>query len=87
MTLKRTEFLALARISEPTLEMWLSEEWLLPVQQSQDEVYSEADVARAQLIQELTHDLGVNSAGVGVALHLLDQVHGLRLALRAKRRH
>jgi len=34
------------------------------------------------LIQDLTSDLGVNHEGVDVILHLMDQIHGLRRALR-----
>ena len=33
------------------------------------------------MIQNLIADLGVNAEGVGVALHLIDQVHDLRRAL------
>jgi chaperone modulatory protein CbpM len=33
------------------------------------------------LIRDLTNDLGVNAEGVGVILHLIDQMHGLRGAL------
>jgi hypothetical protein len=43
--------------------------------------FSEADLARAQLIRDLIQDLGVNHEGVGVILNLLDQMHGLRRAL------
>jgi len=40
----------------------------------QDEAaFSDADLARANLIRELQQDLGVNNEGVGVILHLLDQ--------------
>ena len=44
--------------------------------------YSEADLARACLIRDLRDAMGVNDEGVGVALDLLDQIHGLRRALR-----
>jgi chaperone modulatory protein CbpM len=43
--------------------------------------FSEADLARAELIRDLMQDLGVNDEGVGVILNLLDQMHGLRRAL------
>jgi chaperone modulatory protein CbpM len=82
MILKRTEFMARANVDENTLEMWLAEQWLLPIQTAEDEAFSDADLARAQLIQELRRDFGVNEAGVSVALHLLDQIHGLRAALQ-----
>ena len=44
-------------------------------------VFSEADLACAELIRDLMQDLGVNDEGVGVILNLLDQMHGLRRAL------
>jgi chaperone modulatory protein CbpM len=41
-------------------------------------MFSDLDLARAQLIRDLREDLGVNDEGIEVILHLLDQVHGLR---------
>ena len=43
--------------------------------------FSEADLARARLIHDLRHNMGVNDEGLGLVLHLIDQVHGLRRAL------
>ena len=43
---------------------------------------SEVDLARAQLICDLQDDLGVNDEGVEVILDLLDQLYGLRQAVR-----
>jgi chaperone modulatory protein CbpM len=43
--------------------------------------FSDADVARVQLIRDLKNDLGINDEGVGVILNLVDQVHGLRRVL------
>ena len=81
MMLKRTEFIARVNIDEETLEIWLSEQWLLPLHEEDEEAFTEADIARARLIRELEHDFGVNQPGVGVALHLLDQLHSLRSRL------
>ena len=81
MILKRTEFIARVNIDEDTLEIWLSEQWLLPVQQAEEESFTDADVARAMLIQELAQNFGVNPPGIGVALHLLDQLHSARASL------
>jgi chaperone modulatory protein CbpM len=39
------------------------------------------DLARANLIRDLKEKMGVNDEGLGVILHLLDQMHGLRRAL------
>ena len=56
----------------------LDEEWLVPERDDAELAFSEADVARAQLISDLIADMGVNSEGVSVILHLVDQMHGLR---------
>jgi chaperone modulatory protein CbpM len=81
MILTRQDFLAHANLDRQTLEIWIAEEWLIPGRTASDPTFSEADLARAKLIRDLIDDLGVNAEGVGVVLHLLDQVHGLRRAL------
>ena len=81
MIYKRTEFMREIGLDDDTLEFWLTEEWIIPAQADQDVAFSEADLARARLIRELAGDMGVNHQGIGVALHLLDQVHSLRKAL------
>ena len=58
--------------------MWIREEWLIPGKSAGELTFSDADIARAQLIRDLKNDLGVNDEGVGVILSLVDQVHGLR---------
>ena len=84
MMITRSEFLVRMQLDEGTLELWMVEEWLLPQRSQDNEVFNEADLARAQLIRELQHDLGVNREGIGIILNLLDQVHGLRQALAGK---
>ncbi|HST15225.1 MAG TPA: helix-turn-helix transcriptional regulator [Gaiellaceae bacterium] len=46
-------------------------------------VYSDADVARLQLIQRLTSELGLNLAGVERVLHMEDEL--LRMQRRLER--
>ena len=81
MTMTIIDFLARADIDRATLEIWIEEEWVLPRGLMDAPEFSEADLARARLIQNLIADLGVNAEGVGVALHLIDQVHDLRRVL------
>jgi chaperone modulatory protein CbpM len=81
MIITRLEFLSRTKLDQQTLDIWIEEEWLLPEETEAELAFSEADIARAQLIFDLTKELGVNSEGVGVILHLLDQVHGLRSAM------
>ena len=75
------DFLQRVEIDRATLEVWIEEEWIAPERSGGAFVFSEADLARARLIRDLIDDMGVNAAGVGVALNLLDQVHGLRSVL------
>jgi len=78
MIINKQEFLVRAHLERETLEMWVREEWLIPGQSAGELTFSDADIARAQLIRDLKNDLGVNDEGVGVILSLVDQVHGLR---------
>lgn len=81
MIITRVEFLSRTKLDQHTLDIWIEEEWLIPEQLEPDLTFSEADIARVQLISDLIEELGVNSEGVGIILHLLDQVHGLRSAV------
>ena len=45
---------------------------------SKNRMYSDADIARLRQIQRLTHDLGVNLAGVEVILSLLEQMDSMQ---------
>ena len=81
MIISKIEFLDRAQLELETVEVWIEEEWLIPSGTATDQAFSETDLARAKLIQELMGDLGVNEEGVGVILNLLDQMHGLRRAL------
>ncbi len=81
MIISKLEFLLRAELDQETLDVWIKEEWLVPRGTTTDLTFSEVDLARAKLIQDLRRDIGVNDEGVGVILNLLDQVHGLRKAL------
>jgi chaperone modulatory protein CbpM len=75
------KFVVHARIDFHTLETWVEAGWLVPGQLEGRAHYSEVDLARAHLINDLS-GLGVNEAGVPIVLDLVDQLHGLRRALR-----
>jgi len=81
MMISKREFLLQAQLEDETLEAWIQEEWLIPGEAAGETTFSDADVARAQLITDLKNDLGVNNEGVGVILNLVDQIHGLRKVL------
>ena len=76
------EFLLLARLDAAALEAWTEAGWLAPRQAGPEHTFSELDLARVCLIRDLREGMGVNDEGVAIVLDLLDQVHGLRQALR-----
>ncbi len=75
------EFLMQAQLDDVMLAAWIDAEWLHPRSHEGIWRFSEMDLARAQLILELKHDLGVNDEGVTVVLDLVDQINGLRRVL------
>jgi chaperone modulatory protein CbpM len=80
---KRPSFAAIG-IDHVRLQAWIEAGWLRPDQDAADwRQLSDADMARAQLICDLQDDLGVNDEGVEVILDLLDQIYGMRQAMRA----
>ena len=78
--MNREEFLVRLEVQVETLEFWLDQEWLVPERTAADVTFSDIDVARGRLIQDLKHGFGVNDEGVDIILHLLDQLHGFRRA-------
>ncbi len=79
------DFLADAGIDAHTMEYWFTREWIVRPGAEAGAAISEVDAARATFIRDLTQDFGVNDEGVEIALHLVDQVHGLRRMLFALR--
>ncbi|GAB6841771.1 chaperone modulatory protein CbpM [Methylorubrum rhodinum] len=77
------EFQARSDLNADTLQIWLESGWLRPAFREGVRHYVEIDVARAQLIGDLRHDLGINDDGIAVVLDLVDQVGGLRHVLQA----
>lgn len=77
----RREFLIRARIESDAIDLWVDEGWLAPSRATGKWTFSEIDLARTRLIQDLTRDLGVNDEGIPIILSLVDQLLGLRRAL------
>lgn len=82
MTFSKQEFLISSGLQVQTLEFWIEQQWLIPEETSSGVSFSDRDIARAKLIQDLKGDFGVNDEGIDVVLHLVDQLHGLRCVLR-----
>lgn len=64
------------------LRLWIERRWVLPMAQDGNYVFSEADVARVQMIVDLRRDLAIDDEAMPVVLDLLDRLHGLRRQMR-----
>lgn len=80
--MRTREFVVAADIEIEELERWVAEGWLLPAGEGEARIYTRIDLARAHFIRDI-RGFGVNDEGVPIILDLVDQVHGLRRALRA----
>jgi chaperone modulatory protein CbpM len=80
--MEASEFLLHTSLSAAVVETWIAAGWLAPVRRDGTPSFSEVDIARARLIHDLQQRLGVNDEAVPVILDLVDQMHGLRRALR-----
>ncbi|MEJ5186885.1 MAG: MerR family transcriptional regulator [Candidatus Geothermincolales bacterium] len=68
----------LAEVHPQTLRIYERKGLLNPARVKNRRRYSEADIERCRIIQELTQEMGVNLAGVKMILDLRDQVRSLR---------
>ena len=72
------EFCAQLGIEVTVIEVWINEGWIRPETSEGSRAFRLADIARARLILDLSHHMGVNEAGVDIIMDLIDQIHGLR---------
>src|SRR5262249_2829165 len=72
------EFLIRAHLEHRSLEAWIAAGWLIPPQTEPELMFSDIDLARAQLIGDLREASGVNDEGILATWILVDQLHGLR---------
>ena|SRR5271166_3738126 len=77
--LSREALRTLGGISDDQLRLWEFEELIthstmLEVEGRREPVYAEATLRRIRTIRSLGEDLGINLPGIGVILHLLDQL-------------
>ena len=82
MTIRFEQVLVQCRIEHGVLETWIAREWVLPVRENDAWLFSDADVARIEMICDLTREMALNEDAIEVVLPLIDQVYGLRASLR-----
>jgi chaperone modulatory protein CbpM len=81
MTMQIRDFFDNDDIEAETIAIWIEAGWLAPDREG-DNGLSEIDIARARLIHDLKNNIGVNDEAVPLILDLIDQLHGLRRAMR-----
>ena len=83
MTLGFEQVLVHCRVERGTLERWITLSWVRPTQGDDGWHFSDADIARIELICDLHRDLGIAEDAIEVILPLLDQIYALRHQMRA----
>lgn len=74
------EFALLLQIDMARLGVFIDRSWISPFTIDGKTMFKDVDVARAELIADLTNEMGINDEGIDVVLDLLDQLHSLRFA-------
>jgi chaperone modulatory protein CbpM len=69
-------------LTEADLVRWVEAEWVRPVRQQGEPVFSDSDLARVRLIVDLRATLEVEEATLPVVLSLVDQLYTTRWQLR-----
>lgn len=83
MTLGFDQVLMQCRIERGTLERWITLSWVRPIQDDGGWHFSNADIARIELICDLHRELGIAEDAIEVILPLLDQLYAMRRQMRA----
>lgn len=69
-------------LTRTRLHSFVEAECVAPQRDGPEPVFTDADVARIELLCELRDDLDIGEEALPVVMNLLDQVHGLRRELR-----
>ncbi|HEX9329701.1 MAG TPA: chaperone modulator CbpM [Reyranella sp.] len=69
------------RLTVVHVERWVARGLLRPSADGEDWIFEPVDVARAQLLADLTDQMGFDDEAVETVVDLLDQVHTLRRQL------
>ncbi len=64
------------------LRAFVAAECLAPAELEGRLAFAEADLARARLLRDLVNDFDLDADAASMVVSLVDQIHGLRLALR-----
>ncbi|MDO6586549.1 chaperone modulator CbpM [Salipiger sp. 1_MG-2023] len=86
MSRKYTEAEAIASVDRLTivqLRSFVEAEVITPTQTDTGPVFRQVDLARIELLCELSEDFDLHLDALGIVISLIDQLHGVRGSLRA----
>lgn len=69
------------KLETDELEDYISHTWLRPIESGEGWAFEEIDIARAQLLHHLRHDLSIDRETTDLVLSLLDQLYATRAQL------
>lgn len=76
----------IARLDRVTLVSFIEAEFVRPERRSTGFVFQRIDLARLELLVDLSQDLELDEVALGVVVSLLDQLHAARQERAALRR-
>lgn len=77
---------SVTRLTRSQLCRFVEAEFVRPVQGGEGYVFTRVDIARLELLCDLTQDLELDDTAIDIILSLIDQLHAARQDLAALRR-
>ena len=79
-----TEVVETFSIQKTVIIQCIEQKWIDPAD-PENEKLDQEDISRIKFIQELQENMGVNDDAIPIILHLVDQIHYLRLKLERQK--
>lgn len=74
---------AIAPLTRKQLVSFVRAEIVIPIDSEAGPVFCQMDIARIELLCELSEQFGLQDDALGMVISLVDQLHGVRAELRA----
>ena len=76
------QFMMVTALQEETFQTWVAFGWLTPERNGGNWTFSERDVARAHLVEDLVNEYGLGDDGIDAMLAVVDRADTLRREMR-----
>ena len=73
---------AVGRLTATRLRAFVRADCVRPTETPEGPAFTDADLARLELLCELAEDFGLDEDALGIVVSLIDQLHGVRRELR-----